>query len=392
MGRNAHRRAWAVGALAAFLVAAGAPVAAAPEAERAKGKRGVVFVANAEDGTISVVDTRRLEVVRELDVLPDGPTADTDPDAAAGQQVIEAAGGKNYVQDQDLSPDGRVLYVSRGHRADVAAFRIRDGEMLWKTGVDGLRADHMELSHDGATLYVSALTANVVHVLDAATGEIVGAFPTGEWPHDNHLTHDGETLYNASIGNIVAPEEARGPDSYLLTAVDPATLAVTRTYPFERGIRPFVLSEDERSLYAQLSMYHGVVEFDLERGVITRRLDLPIDDGVTEDDFDFEAPHHGLALSGDGETLCAAGRASDYVALIDADRMRRRAIIEVGDAPGWATTGPGGRRCFVPNNRDDTLSAISYRTRREIARLPVGDGPKHIEPGRVPARVLRAQR
>jgi YVTN family beta-propeller protein len=150
-----------------------------------------------------------------------------------------------------------------------------------------------------------------------------------------------------------------------------------------------VLSEDETRLYAQLSMFHGLVEFDLERGEITRELELPVDEGVTEEDFDFEAPHHGLDLSGDGRTLCAAGRASDYVALVDARRMRERAIIDVGDAPSWATAGPGGKRCFVANNRDDTLSVISYRHREEVARIPMGDGPKHIEAGRVPKRVLR---
>jgi YVTN family beta-propeller protein len=378
--RESIRRA----AAAATVLALWLPAAAAAET------RGVAFVANAEGGTVSIVDSRRLEVVREIDVLPDGPASDTGAQGTAGQALIEGVGGLNYVQDQDLSPDGRVLYVSRGHRGDFAAFRVRDGLMLWKTGVEGLRSDHMELSDDGERLYVSDMTANIVHAVDTETGTISGGFATGEWPHDSHLTHDGELLLNASIGNIVLPEDVRAenPNSYVLTAVDPDTLEVVRRFEFDAGIRPFVLSEDETRLYAQLSMFHGLVEFDLERGVITRELELPVDPGVTEDDFDFEAPHHGLALSGDGETLCAAGRASDYVALVDARRMRKRAIIDVGDAPGWATTGPGGRRCFVPNNRDDTLSVISYRNRREVARIPVGDGPKHIEAGRVPARVL----
>lgn len=256
--------------------------------------------------------------------------------------------------------------------------------------VRGLRADHMTLSDDGRRLYVSALTANVVQAIETERGAIAGSFPTGEWPHDNHISADGKRLYNASIGNILLPEEVRAArsDSYVLTVVDPASLEVLETHEFEAGIRPFVITEDERRLYAQLSHFHGIVEFDLQRGAIRRRLELPIDPGVTEDDFDFEAPHHGLDLSGDEQTLCAAGRASDYVALVARRKMRPRALIEVGDAPGWATTGPGGRRCFVPNNRDDTLSVISYRQRREVARLAVGDGPKHIEAARVPVRAL----
>ncbi|MGH2987534.1 MAG: YncE family protein, partial [Solirubrobacterales bacterium] len=329
-----------------------------------------------------------------IDVLPDGaqatPGEDDPAQALLGQQLVELAGGQNFVQDQDVSPDGRRLYVSRGHRGDFAAFRIRSGKLLWKTSVEGLRSDHMTISEDGRRLYLSDLTANVVHAIEPDTGEITGSFATGDWPHDNHLSHDGERLYNGSLGNILVPEDVRAgrPESYQLTVVDADSLEVLRRYRFERGIRPFVLSDDEHRLYAQLSHFHGIVEFDLDRGEIRRRLELPIDSGVTEDDFDFEAPHHGLDVAGDGRTLCAAGRASDYVALVSVRRLRPRALIDVGDAPGWAATGPGGRRCFVPNTREDTLSVISYRKRKELARIAVGDGPKHVEPARLPERTV----
>ena len=163
-----------------------------------------------------------------------------------------------------------------------------------------------------------------------------------------------------------------------------------RSYAFDRGIRPIVITHDERRMFAQLSHFHGVIEFDLQEGRVTRRLDLPVDPGVTEADYDFEAPHHGLAISHDERLLCAAGRASDYVALISTGALRAEAVIEVGDAPGWAATGPDGRHCFVPNTRADTLSVISYRDRREVARIDVGDGPKQIEAARIPETVLCA--
>ena len=111
-----------------------------------------------------------------------------------------------------------------------------------------------------------------------------------------------------------------------------------------------MLARRDTMMYAQLSEYHGVIEYDLGTGAITRKLDLPIDPGVTEEDYDFEAPHHGLALSLDEQTLCAAGRASDYVALISTETMEPRKIIEVGDAPG----GPR-----IPR----TGATASYRTR-----------------------------
>ena len=385
--------------MAAVFVATGSAAAADVGGlpEGSDGAREVVLVANAEGGTVSLVDPRRLRVLREIDVLPDGAEPgllDNPTQALLGQRVVEAAGGKNYAQDQDVSPNGRILYVSRGHRGDVAAFNIRSGRLRWKVPIPGFRADHMTISEDGRRLYVSALTQDEVEVIDTRLGAIVGRFPAGQWPHDNHVSPDRERVYNGSIGNIVAPEDARRADGepYRLTVVDAKTLEPVRSHVFERGIRPYVITQDERRMYAQLSEFHGVVEFALDEGRIVRRRALPIDEGVTEEDYDFEAPHHGLAMTPDERTLCAAGRASDYVALISTRRLRRLAIVDVGDAPGWAAIDATGERCFVANNRDDTLSVISLADREEVRRLEVGDGPKQIEVARLARRALCTSR
>ena len=362
----------------------------------AAGATDVVLVANAEGGTVDIVDARSFEILRSINVLPDGPDAgleDNPTQALLGQQIVEAAGGNNYAQDQDVSPDGRTLYVSRGHRGDVAAFDLASGELLWKVAIPGLRSDHMTISEDGARLYVSALTDDHVYVVDTASHAITGSFPSGEWPHDNHLSHDGKLLYNGSIGNIVAPAEARGKggDPYRLTIVDAETLEQHDSHVFDAGIRPYVLTHDENRMFAQLSEFHGVVEYDLEARRELRRLELPIDAGVTEEDYDFEAPHHGLAMTPDEQTLCAAGRASDYVALVATATLEPVAIIEVDDAPGWAALGPDGTHCFVPNTRADTLSVISIAERKEVRRLRVGDGPKQIEAARLRRGVVCSQ-
>ena len=122
---------------------------------------------------------------------------------------------------------------------------------------------------------------------------------------------------------------------------------------------------------------------------MTRRLDLPVAEGTTEEDYDFEAPHHGIAMSADDKTLCLAGRISDYVALVDVESFELIATVGVGDAPSWATTSVDGRFCAVPNNRDDTLSIISYASATEVARLDVGAGPKFVEAAAVPDDIYR---
>jgi len=48
--------------------------------------------------------------------------------------------------------------------------------------------------------------------------------------------------------------------------------------------------------------------------------------------------------------------------------------------------------CLVANTRSDDLSIISFPERKEIMRLPIGDGPKHITVARIPASVIAAFR
>jgi hypothetical protein len=43
---------------------------------------------------------------------------------------------------------------------------------------------------------------------------------------------------------------------------------------------------------------------------------------------------------------------------------------------------------LIANARSDELSIISIAERREIARLPIGNGPKHITVAHLPAAVI----
>jgi hypothetical protein len=67
---------------------------------------------------------------------------------------------------------------------------------------------------------------------------------------------------------------------------------------------------------------------------------------------------------------------------------RKIATVPVGDAPGWAELADHDRVCLIANTRSDDLSFVSVAQRKELARLKVGDGPKHITVARVPTDVL----
>ncbi len=345
----------------------------------------IAIVANAEGATVALVDVASRTLLGVIDVNP--------------ERTIGAGPGRpNYAQDTDLSPDGRTLYVSRGYLGDVAAFDLASGRLLWQRSLDTGRADHMTITPDGRSLFVSAMLDNRVYKIATATGEIAGHLVTGEYPHDVKVSKDGKQLYNTSLGALrslprsatAAPLTETPGFPFQLTIADVETLRVRDRIQLEKAFRPWQFSPNEKSIYAQRSNEHGVVAYDVTSRTIIRRLDLPVKPGVTVADWDFEAPHHGLALTENGGTLCLAGRASDYAALVRAQDMTLIATIPVGDAPGWAEVAENGRVCLVANSRSDNLSIISIPNRSEIVRLSIGDGPKHITVARIPEAVIAA--
>ncbi len=355
--------------------------------------RGVALVGNLRAGTVTVVDQRALKVLGTIDVTPDGKTPQ-DPAQAAIYPFLVASRGVNYVQGLAVSPDGRTLYVSRGYLGDVAAFDIASRRLLWRLEVRGVRADHIALSPDGSRLFVSALTANKVQVIDTATHAFIGSFPTGDWAHVDEFTPGGRYIVDGSLGNQLVPSGA--PTNDWLTFADPRTLRVKRVLKFDAGVRPFVFSPDGSLVYAQFSFFNGFKVIDSVTGRVDHTVNLPVRGpavGESPSQYPNQAAHHGIALSGNARTVCDVATVSDYVALVDRRSLRTRAIIPVGDQPADAETSTDGRDCLVTNRGSgpggNSLSVISYRTRKQIARLGMGDGPQELLAATVPDAVLR---
>ena len=77
----------------------------------------IAFVANAEAGTVALVDIASRSIVGGLDINP-------------SRTEQKGPGATNYAQDTDVSPDGRTIYISRGYLGDVGARRRRRGIFL----------------------------------------------------------------------------------------------------------------------------------------------------------------------------------------------------------------------------------------------------------------------
>src|SRR3954451_2514218 len=128
-------------------------VSAAP-ATAAAATRPVLWVGNNWDGTADAVDPFTFQKLAHLNIVPDKEErlAEIMLDPARqgyflAIRELVGEGHDQFVDDMFTSHDGRFLYVSRPSLADVAAFDLTNrGKIVWRTRVDGYRADHMAIS------------------------------------------------------------------------------------------------------------------------------------------------------------------------------------------------------------------------------------------------------
>ena len=50
--------------------------------------------------------------------------------------------------------------------------------------------------------------------------------------------------------------------------------------------------------------------------------------------------------------------------------------MKVGKVPDWITFTPDGKTAYIAVSEENLVSAIDTATRKEVARIPVGEVPK----------------
>jgi opacity protein-like surface antigen len=411
---------FALGALVAALAAA--PARASEAAAKKGALREMVFVGSNWAGTVDVLDPRNdFKRVARINVIPDIDERMLeilmDPVRLGyflGIRFLVGEGNDQYVDDMYTSNDGKLLIASRPSLRDVVALRMKTGEIVWRFVVDGQRSDHMAISPDGKHVAVSASTGNVVHILDVETGEEVGRFPSGDSPHENTYSKNGERIYHGSIGLVYTPADQPQADTTkgeryfqivdaktfeILERVDMGKKLEEAGHPnMSSAVRPMAVGPHERKVYLQVSFFHGFVEYDLRKEKVTDIARLPISEeakNTPREGYLLDSAHHGIAMNNAGSRLCIAGTMSDYAAIVIRKSLDRKKldykILAKGEKPYWSTTSSDGKYCFVSWSGTDAISVISYRKRREVEHIEVGDHPQRIRMGFVRKSWLRAQ-
>ena len=180
----------------------------------------LVYVSNEKDNSISVIDSKSLEVVKTLEVgkRPRGITFSkdfeylyicaSDDDAV---QIMEVSSGKlisNLPSGEDpeqfaLHPNNKTLYIANEDDAVVTVVDIPSKSVVTQIEV-GVEPEGMAVSPDGKYVLATSETSNFVHWIDTKTNEIVENSLVEQRPRHIEFTEDGKLVWVSSeIGGTV---------------------------------------------------------------------------------------------------------------------------------------------------------------------------------------------
>jgi len=304
------------------------PVGQVPGGVAVSPSGGRVYVTNAGDGTVSVIDTSTDTVVH---TIPLGTGA--------------------VPQDVVVHPDGTRAYIAcAGSAFDVRVIDTATHSVATAIPVGGA-ATAVAVSPDGTVLYVASdndAGNGAVSVIDTATGSVTATLAVGAYPECIAVSRDGAHAY---VTNLAAAGQGQVFDG-TVSVIDTATSTVVTSIAlasFGIGARPYRVAfsaDGARAFVPVAGLEVGLVAvIDTATHSIVGSITVgPVPGGV--------------AVSSDGTVLYVANYGDSTLSVIDTATEKVTATV-VGGGPGPLALSADGTRIYAPNAFIDTVSVVA---------------------------------
>jgi YVTN family beta-propeller protein len=274
-----------------------------------------------------------------------------------------------YVHGVCAQADGRKLFTTIESEKNLKVIDTATSRIVDTIPLTG-RPNQCAATPDGRFVGVPIRDSNSVDIVDITRKMVVKTLPV-RVPHNCYNAGNNQDLFVSSMGD------------HQINRIDLKTMQYGAKIPVGGVPRPYAVSTDEQKLYVALTDFHGFAIASIPDRKVIERVELPPAPPLSCP-LEPHTPTHGLELSPDGKELWVTSLADSGVYVYEVESRKLSKEISTGKCPNWITFSPDGRYCCVSNSGSDDCSIIDTKTRREVARIKVGKGPKRLLVVKVP--------
>lgn len=257
------------------------------------------------------------------------------------------------------------LYLTSNSKDELICIDLATDKIDWRRHYDGGYADSQAITPDGKTLYVPMRDSDSWWVIDAAKGGVKAKIKTehgqnyidhpigGVGPHNTWMNPAGSRVY---MSVLTVP--------WIFIADTKTNQVIGKAGPFGKGIRPFVVSDDEKYVYANVDWLLGfeVAEGKTAKGYggrVLHRVEWTTPKSrLAQMNAPAKKPHstmsHGINLRPDQKEIWFVDGVYGYVYAFDVSQMPPKHVADMPifknpaetPKPGWVSFSLDGKYAY----------------------------------------------
>lgn len=312
-----------------------------------------IYVANEGDGTISIINGEKLEVIKTVKLKGMPHNVNVDP---LGRYFYAT----NHEEDVEEST-GHDSDLHAGHVPYLRILDIKSNKLLHSIPMSEIAA-HVVPSKDGSFVYVSREGGNTIVEVEIDKEQITRTFKVGEGPHGIVLSNDGKKLYvpNMRSHDVSIVDLATGNEEKLELIFNENKCEV----PVAMGT-----TTDDKYSFVTCGKSFDVYKIDNADKKIVSRLELK--------KGEFPGPIQ-IPVHPNNKFLYVPDMRNGVVHKIDIEKFELiKDIPTAAGAHGIAYSGDG-KMAFVTNTWDNSLSVVDLESDTVIKKIEVGVKPNGV--------------